>query len=107
MRKLACFALPFCCAAACAQLRLLSARGLLILGAVALVLILPAVLALRGRRTARLRAVLILAGVGAGLLWCAAFDRAVYAPAAAMDGQTVRLEGTVTDWPKETDYGDI
>ena len=107
MRKLACFALPFCCAAACAQLRLISARGLLVLGLAALVLILPAVLALRGRRTERLRAVLILAGVGAGLLWCAAFDRAVYAPAAALDGQTVRLEGTVLDWPRETDYGDI
>ena len=106
VRKLAFFAVSFCAAAAASQLRLFPQRDLVLLGALAVALMVAAALTLK-KRTVRLRAVLILAGAGAGLLWCAGFDRAVYGPAAALDGETVWLEATVIDWPKETDYGDI
>ena len=58
---------------------------------------------LRGDR--RLRALLIAFGLSAGLLWTAGYSALFYAPAEALDGQTVPFSATVTDYPRPTSYG--
>lgn len=60
-------------------------------------------LCLKGRR--RAIAALLCAGLAAGCFWTAAYDRLVFQPAQALDNQTIRLTGTVRDYPMERDYG--
>ena len=62
-----------------------------------------ALLCLRGR--ARVRGALICGGLALGLLWTAAYGAVFYAPARALDDRTIRLSGTVMEYPQETDYG--
>ena len=103
MRKLTGFALPFSLAVFGVQY-LLPAAAVLPMGLLCGVLV-PLCLWLAPKGERRLRAMLALAGVCLGLLWCAGYARVVYAPAEAMAGTTLRLEATVADWPRETDYG--
>jgi competence protein ComEC len=67
-----------------------------------LLLLLPAAL-LKGDR--RLRMGLAALGLGVGLVWCWGYTALVTTPALRLAGQTIRLEGTVLDWPRETQYG--
>lgn len=100
MRKLATAALSYSAAVFLAEYLL--SRGLwLPAGAVCALL----ALLVRRLRPARLRLFLIVLGLAAGFLWCRAYDAVFYAPAEALDGRTVLLDATVTDWPRETDYG--
>ena len=46
-----------------------------------------------------------LAGLALGFLWLALYSALFYAPAGTLEGRTVRLEGIVTGWPTQTDYG--
>ncbi len=104
MRKLAGFAVPLCLGILAAQ-TLLPISALPLCGAVCLAAALGLALLLRRRRLLRLRALLALLGLTAGFLWCAGYDAVVYRPVRAMDGATLRLEATVSDWPQQTDYG--
>ena len=56
-------------------------------------------------RKRRLAAVLVLAGLSAGLAWTAGFNGIFFEPARALDGRTVWLEGVVEDYPQQSDYG--
>lgn len=103
MRKLACFALPFCLAVFGVRY-LLPAAAVLPMGLLCGVLV-PLCLWLAPKGPRRLRAMLTLAGVCLGLLWCVGYDRLVCAPAEAAADTTIRLEATVTGWPMESDYG--
>ena len=67
-----------------------------------LLLLLPAVLPKEGRP---LRILLASFGLGVGFLWCWGYTALFTAPALQLAGQTIRLEGTVLDWPQETRYG--
>lgn len=53
----------------------------------------------------RLRFALICAGLGAALVWGAAYDAVIRAPVEAMEGETVTLTVPVTDFPRETARG--
>ncbi len=44
-------------------------------------------------------------GLGVGFCWFAAYDVLVRAPVRCLEYETIRLEGRVTDWPRQTDYG--
>ena len=57
-----------------------------------------ALLCLRG--WARVRGALICGGLALGLLWTAAYGAVFYAPARALDGRTIRLSGTVMEYPR-------
>ena len=74
--------------------------GLVLLGAGALLFPI-----LRGCRRRRLAALLVCGGGALGLLWTAAYGALFFAPAQALDGRTVVLEGTVAEYPQEEDYG--
>ena len=103
MRKLASFALPFCLAIFLVQY-LLPWESVLPIAILCAVLI-PLCLWVSPKGERRLRAVLALTGACLGLLWYTGYHQVVYAPAEELAGSTVRLEGTVVDWPQETDYG--
>ncbi|MGI5963209.1 MAG: DNA internalization-related competence protein ComEC/Rec2 [Lawsonibacter sp.] len=44
-------------------------------------------------------------GAALGLLWTAAYEDLFFQPAKELDGKTVVLAGTVSEWPQETEYG--
>ena len=52
-------------------------------------------------RTARYAAF----GLALGCLWTAGYSWVFWRPAELLDGKTVRLTATVSQWPQETDYG--
>lgn len=78
---------------------------LLPLGGALVVITLLLALLFRTRSRARTRALLILSGLAAGFLWTALYMAVFFRPAQELDGQTVRLAATVTDWPQEGSYG--
>lgn len=53
----------------------------------------------------RRRALLVLSGLALGFLWTAVYRSVYFQPARELDGRTVRLTATVSDWPQETQYG--
>ena len=59
--------------------------------------------ALKGRRRKLL--CLISAGLAAGFVWMVAYDAVFFAPARALDDQTIRLSAVVADYPTQRDYG--
>lgn len=61
--------------------------------------------ATRQKCRVRTRMLLILSGLAFGFLWTALYMEVFFQPARELDGQTVRLTATVTDWPQEGDYG--
>ncbi len=102
MRKLCTVALPFG-AAVFLAVYLLPEGIWLAAGLVCAAAGSAAALALRGR--CRVRLALIAFGLAAGLLWTSGYSRLFFAPAQALNGQTVPFTATVADWPRETDYG--
>lgn len=99
MRKLALFVLGYAVAVACA-VYVLPAGLRFPLGVVC---ILP-VIGLWGRAVLR-RTRLVLLGVCVALMWMCIFDTVWVRPVVALDNQTVMLNGTVIDWPEQTQYG--
>lgn len=73
--------------------------------AAALAVLCPLSLLMRALLKGRRRAAMICGGLAAGLAWMAVYTAVFYTPARALDGQTVRLTGTVTDYPQETAWG--
>ncbi len=67
--------------------------------------LIPGMLYRRRKDCGRLAALLVCAGLSAGLLWTGVYSAIFFAPARALDGRTVRLEATVSGYPQETDYG--
>jgi len=76
-----------------------------ILLAAALAVLCPLALLLRFWPKGRKGAALICGGLAAGLLWTAAYTAVFYAPTRQLDGKTVRLTGTVTDYARQTAWG--
>ena len=103
MRVLATAAGSFSLAVFAANCIPLLEGALLPLSCVLAALCAAALLCLRGR--ARVRGALICGGLALGLLWTAAYGAVFYAPARALDDRTIRLSGTVMEYPQETDYG--
>lgn len=103
MRVLATAAGSFSLAVFAANCIPLLEGALLPLSCVLAALCAAALLCLRG--WARVRGALICGGLALGLLWTAAYGAVFYAPARALDGRTIRLSGTVMEYPQETDYG--
>ena len=62
-------------------------------------------LLVRKKSRLRRRALLVLSGLAIGLLWTAVYRSVYFQPARQLDGRTVRLTATVSDWPQETQYG--
>lgn len=102
MRKLAWFAGSFSVAVFLSNY-ILPQSLWLIVGAVCLGAFLVSLLAFRQAR--RVLAGLICAGAAAGFFWTAAYDALFFQPARELDDQTIRLTGTVRDYPQERDYG--
>ncbi len=102
MRKLAAFALSLSAAVFGAQY-LLPVSLLLPFGGLCALLAVLFAAALRGEK--RLRFVLIALGAAVGLVWCHCYTQVFYAPAQALDRQTLPLTATVADYPQETAYG--
>lgn len=44
-------------------------------------------------------------GLGVGFCWFAGYAALVRGPLQPLEYETIRLEGRVTDWPRQTDYG--
>ena len=103
MRVLATAAGSFSLAVFAANCIPLLEGALLPLSCVLAALCAAALLCLRGR--ARVRGALICGGLALGLLWTAAYGAVFYTPARALDDRTIRLSGTVMEYPQETDYG--
>ena len=62
-------------------------------------------LAVKRKSQTRTRVLLILSGLACGFLWTALYMAVFFQPARDLDGRTVRLTATVTDWPQEGLYG--
>jgi competence protein ComEC len=101
MRKLFLFAVFFALADVFYVCRLPGSAAVIV-AAVCALLALAARL-LHGR-TLRCAAI-CLAGVAAGLLWCAGYRAAYLGPAERADGKTAEISARVTDWPLKTNYG--
>ena len=104
MRRLAIFSFAFALAALCAGY--LPLEGLLLpLGTggalLAALTKLPLTRWARARQAVRWAA----AGLALGFLWTAGYSALFWRPALALDDTTLRLQGTVSQWPQETDYG--
>ena len=80
-------------------------EGLWLPIAAALAVLCPLSLLMRALLKGRRRAAMICGGLAAGLVWMAVYTAVFYTPARALDGQTMRLTGTVTDYPQETAWG--
>ena len=104
MRKLAIFSFSFSAAALwCAYA---PERGNpLLLGGIFLLLLAAAWIPwrryVRERRAARWAA----AGLALGFFWWAGYTAIFWAPAQRLDDVTIRLQGTVDQWPQEMEYG--
>ena len=104
MRRLAIFSFAFALAALCAGY--LSLAGALIpLGIASAVLSALTWLPLEGQKRARKAVRWAAAGLALGFLWTAGYSALFWRPALALDDTTIRLQGTVAQWPQETDYG--
>ncbi len=104
MRRLAIFSFAFALAALCAGY--LPLEGVLIpLGIGCAVLSAFTWIPLEGRRRARKAVRWAAAGLALGFLWTAGYSALFWRPALALDDTTIRLQGTVAQWPQETDYG--
>ncbi|MCI8538743.1 MAG: MBL fold metallo-hydrolase [Oscillospiraceae bacterium] len=101
MRKLACFAAPFCCGVFLAQLLL--PESLWPWAALTALLLLGGSLFLRAgwKRQARLA----LAGLTIAFAWCTVYRLAFYAPAEAVIGTEGPYTATVLDYPVESAFG--
>lgn len=104
MRRLAIFSFAFALAVLCAGY--LPLDGLLLpLGAGGALLAAAAGLLMkrwpRPGRAVRWAA----AGLALGFLWSAAYSFLFWRPALELDDTTILLQGTVSQWPQETDYG--
>lgn len=103
MRRLAIFSFSFGAAALCAALLPLDGT-LWLLGALALAAALLTGLP-HGSKQARLAVRWGAMGLAAGFLWTAGYTALFWRPAQALDDRTVRLSGTVAEWPQEREYG--
>ena len=103
MRRLAIFSFSFGAAALCAALLPLDG-ALWLLGALALAAALLTGLP-HGSKKARLAVRWGAMGLAAGFLWTAGYTALFWRPAQALDDRTVRLSGTVAEWPQEREYG--
>ena len=65
--------------------------------------LLPFCLLFKGRR--RLALAIACSGLALGFLWTAVYDALFFAPARALDDQTIRLSAVVEDYPRPRDYG--
>lgn len=65
----------------------------------------PLMLLARALPKGRKRAAILWGAAAAGLAWTAVYSALFYAPARELDGRTVRMQGVVTDYPRETTYG--
>ena len=104
MRRLAIFSFSFALAALCACVLPLEGRLLPLGGLAGLAFVLtwvPLERWERKRRAARWAA----AGLALGFLWTAGYTALFWRPAQDLDDVTIRLRGTVEQWPRETDYG--
>lgn len=102
VRKLAIFSLSFA-AAVCIAVYTWPSFWLWTAGVFGVLLCL---LLRRRGRSRRLRAVMLsIAGFALGLLWTGVYVQVALQPAQALDQRTVRLTGTVEQWPQETAYG--
>ena len=104
MRKLAILAFSFS-AAVFAASYLLPEVMLLSVGLVLLAVGVAAEWLRRKAHRRMLALVLVLFGLAAGLLWAHTYSAMFFRPAQELDDRTVRLTGTVSEWPQETDYG--
>jgi len=68
-------------------------------------LLVAAFLCFRLKDAARLRAILIVTGILAGLLWGTVYAAFTYTPAERLDGASGTYAFTVTAYPKENEYG--
>ena len=102
MRRLAVFS--FCFAAAvCGCQYMLPADMWVTAGLLCAVGFAAALFLLKGRR--RLLAGIVSAGLCAGFLWTAVYDRIFFEPARELDDTTVHMTATVLDYPNQRDYG--
>ena len=104
MRRLAIFSFAFALAALCAGLLPSEVASLLLGGAVLLLYALTWIPLSKGER-ARRRVRWAAAGLAMGLFWTAGYSALFWRPVLALDDTTIRLQGAVTQWPKETEYG--
>ena len=104
MRVLASFAFSF---AAAIFLAIYAGMDVFLplLGGVLALLAAAVGLVMRKKSPARTRIRLILWGLAVGFLWTAGYMAVFFRPAQELDGRTVRLTATVTDWPQEGLYG--
>lgn len=104
MRRLAIFSFAFALAALCAGYLPLE-KILLPLGVGFVVLSALTWVPLEGRKRERKAVRWAAAGLSLGFLWTAGYAALFWRPALALDDTTIRLQGTVAQWPQETDYG--
>ena len=104
MRRLAIFSFAFALAALCAGYLPLEG-ALLPLGAGFGVLTALTWVPLERRRRIRKALRWVAAGLALGFLWTAGYSALFWRPAQVLDDTTIRLHGTVAQWPQETDYG--
>ena len=104
MRRLAIFSFAFALAALCAGY--LPLEGVLIpLGIASAALAALTWIPLEGQKRARRAVRWAAAGLALGFLWTAGYSALFWRPALALNDTTIRLQGTVAQWPQETDYG--
>ena len=104
MRRRAIFSFAFALAALCAGY--LPLDGALIpLGIASAALAALTWIPLEGQKRARKAVRWAAAGLALGFLWTAGYSALFWRPALALDDTTIRLQGTVAQWPQETDYG--
>ena len=104
MRRLAIFSFAFALAALCAGYLPLD-EALIPLGIALAVLSALTWIPLEGQRRARKAVRWAAAGLALGFLWTAGYSALFWRPALALDDTTIRLQGTVAQWPQETGYG--
>ena len=100
MRKLVLFAVPF--ALAVLSLYLFSAVHMLIGAGIGLLLFLIAV---RSKWRRRIQALIALAGLCLGFVYCAAYTQIFVQPVQQLDGQTCEASALICDYPEPTQYG--
>ena len=104
MRRLAIFSFSFALAALCASCLLLE-DWLVPLGAVGLLAAALTGIPLERHRRIRKAVRWAAAGLAIGFFWTAGYSILFWKPAQALDDTTILLQGSVDQWPQETDYG--
>ena len=105
MRRLAVFSFAFALAALCAGYLPLEGALLFLGGGFLLAAAVLAAVPMCRRGAAGRGARWAAAGLALGFLWTAGYSALFWRPALALDDTTVRLQGTVSQWPQETGYG--